>query len=41
MSNVIRVSADGVGDELRSFQRWLWNEPDVRRYAVISVEAAV
>ncbi|MGP4052966.1 effector-associated constant component EACC1 [Streptomyces sp. 2A115] len=40
MSNVIRVSADGVGDELRSFQEWLWNEPDVRRYAVISVEAA-
>jgi hypothetical protein len=40
MSDVIRVSADGAEEELRSFREWLRDEPDVRRHAIISMEAA-
>jgi Effector Associated Constant Component 1 len=40
VSNVISVSMDGAGEELRSFQEWLREEPEVRRHAVISLEAA-
>jgi hypothetical protein len=39
MSDVIRVSADGADEELRSFREWLRDEPDVRRHALISLEA--
>lgn len=40
MSSVIRVRTDNGEAELRSFAQWLRDEPDVRRHAVISLEAA-
>ncbi|MDT3445596.1 effector-associated constant component EACC1 [Pseudofrankia sp. BMG5.37] len=39
MSSVIRVRADSE-EAVHSFARWLRDDPDVRRHAVISLEAA-
>jgi hypothetical protein len=38
MSQVVRVRVDGSEEELRSFARWLGEEPDIRHRALISWE---
>ncbi|MFI8242638.1 hypothetical protein ACIF83_36250 [Streptomyces sp. NPDC085866] len=40
MSSVIWISADDAEEDLLSFYQWLQDEPDIRRHAVISMEAS-
>ncbi|MFD0689991.1 effector-associated constant component EACC1 [Actinomadura fibrosa] len=40
MSDVILISTDGTAEELRSFREWLRDEPDVRRHAIVTLDAS-